>query len=72
MNEAMNCCVETCLNCYKICPTTAMNHCLVAGGKHVEPAHFRLMMGLCRNVQDVSALHADQYPAPQTRLPGVR
>jgi hypothetical protein len=28
-----------------------MNHCLEAGGKHVEPAHFRLMMAcaeICR------------------------
>jgi hypothetical protein len=28
-----------------------MNHCLETGGKHVEPAHFRLMMAcaeICR------------------------
>src|SRR3954468_6929561 len=51
MNEEMTRCVETCLSCYKTCLSTAMNHCLEAGGKHVEPAHFRLMMAcaeMCR------------------------
>ena len=51
LTEEMNHCIETCLNCYRTCLGTAMNHCLVAGGKHVEPAHFRLMMAcaeICR------------------------
>jgi hypothetical protein len=51
MTEEMNHCIEACLNCYRISLGTAMNHCLVAGGKHVEPAHFRLMMAcaeICR------------------------
>lgn len=49
--EDMNRCIESCLSCYKTCLSTAMNHCLEAGGKHVEPAHFRLMMAcaeICR------------------------
>ena len=51
MNEEMTLCIENCLSCYKTCLSTAMNHCLEAGGKHVEPAHFRLMMAcaeMCR------------------------
>ena len=51
MTAEMNNCIEDCLNCYRTCLGTAMNHCLVAGGKHVEPAHFRLMMAcaeICR------------------------
>jgi hypothetical protein len=51
MNEEMTRCIETCLGCYKTCVSTAMNHCLEVGGKHVEPAHFRLMMAcaeICR------------------------
>ena len=51
MNEQMTRCIETCLSCYKTCLATAMNHCLEAGGKHTEPAHFRLMMAcaeICR------------------------
>ncbi len=38
MNEATTRCIETCLSCYKACVSTAMNHCLEVGGKHVEPA----------------------------------
>jgi hypothetical protein len=44
-------CIETCLECYAKCLSTAMNHCLEAGGKHTEPRHFRLMMAcaeICR------------------------
>jgi hypothetical protein len=51
MNADMARCIETCLNCYKTCLSTAMNHCLEAGGKHTAPAHFRLMMAcaeICR------------------------
>jgi hypothetical protein len=51
LSEDVNRCVETCLSCHKICLSTAMNHCLEAGGQHVEPKHFRLMMAcaeICR------------------------
>src|SRR4051794_14963794 len=51
MSEQMSRCIETCLACYKTCLSTAMNHCLETGGKHVEPKHFRLMMAcaeICR------------------------
>jgi hypothetical protein len=38
-------------SCYQVCTGMAMTHCLELGGKHVEPAHFRLMMAcaeICR------------------------
>jgi hypothetical protein len=44
-------CIENCLRCYSICLPAAMNHCLELGGKHVERAHFTLMMAcaeICR------------------------
>ncbi|WP_102960376.1 four-helix bundle copper-binding protein [Mangrovicella endophytica] len=47
----MQACIDACLACYQTCLSMAMNHCLEAGGKHVEPAHFRLMMAcaeMCR------------------------
>lgn len=31
-----------------------MNHCLVMGGKHTEPAHFRLMLN-CAEICQTSA-----------------
>lgn len=51
MNPSMRACVEACLRCYSECLHAAMHHCLEAGGKHTEPAHFRLMMAcaeMCR------------------------
>jgi hypothetical protein len=51
ISEEMSRCIETCLGCYRMCLSTAMNVCLESGGKHVEPAHFRLMMAcaeICR------------------------
>jgi hypothetical protein len=47
----MQACIDACLKCYSVCLGMAMNHCLEAGGKHVEPRHFRLMMAcaeICR------------------------
>lgn len=42
-SSSMQQCIDDCLNCYRTCLQTAMNHCLEAGGKHTEPEHFRLM-----------------------------
>ncbi|MEN4920918.1 four-helix bundle copper-binding protein [Achromobacter spanius] len=47
----MESCIDSCLACYRQCVRTAMHHCLEAGGEHVAPHHFRLMMGcaeMCR------------------------
>lgn len=47
----MHACVEECLRCHTTCLSMATHHCLEAGGKHVEPAHFRLMLAcaeMCR------------------------
>jgi len=51
ITKEMNRCIEACLSCYRTCLGTAMNLCLETGGRHVEPAHFRLMMAcaeICR------------------------
>jgi hypothetical protein len=48
-------CVDECLDCYRICRQTAMNHCLESGGEHVAPDHFRLITccaELCRTAAD--------------------
>lgn len=37
-------CVEDCLRCHAVCLSTAMQHCLEAGGRHVEREHFSLMI----------------------------
>ena len=51
MSEDMRTCIDRCLSCYSTCLGSAMTHCLEAGGKHTEPAHFRLMLAcaeICR------------------------
>jgi hypothetical protein len=47
-------CIDNCLICYRICTSTAMNHCLETGGKHLEAMHFRLMLA-CAEVCRTSA-----------------
>lgn len=44
LSDDMNACIEACLSCQVACYGMAMNHCLDAGGRHVEPEHFRLMV----------------------------
>jgi hypothetical protein len=53
-NQAMQDCIEACSYCHQVCLQTAMNHCLEAGGRHVEPEHFRLMMS-CAEICQTSA-----------------
>ena len=64
ISEDMKRCIEICLNCYKTCLHTAMNHCLETGGKHVEPAHFRLMMAcaeICRTSAHFMLLNSPHH-----------
>ncbi|GMV68053.1 MAG: hypothetical protein AMXMBFR76_04920 [Pseudomonadota bacterium] len=44
MNAEFASCLEDCLDCHRTCLDHALNHCLEAGGAHVEPAHFRTML----------------------------
>ncbi len=47
----MQSCIEECLRCYSTCLGMLMNHCLEAGGKHMEPEHVRIMQAcaeMCR------------------------
>ncbi len=51
LSPEMQACVETCLRCHSTCLGMASHHCLEAGGKHVEPQYFRLMLAcaeMCR------------------------
>ena len=64
-SSSLDNCIKTCLECYQICLSTAMNHCLEMGGKHVEPSHFRLMINcaqICKTAAEFmlssSSLHA--------------
>lgn len=52
--HSMQDCIEACSQCHQVCLQTAMNHCLEAGGKHVEAEHFRLMLN-CAEICQASA-----------------
>jgi hypothetical protein len=65
LSQEMQNCIRECMRCYEVCKREAMNHCLEAGGKHLEPAHFRLMSScaeICRTAADLmlgnSPVHA--------------
>lgn len=47
-------CIEACTRCHQTCLQMALTHCLRLGGKHVEPAHFTLMMN-CAEICQASA-----------------
>jgi hypothetical protein len=50
----MRACIEECLRCHSTCLGMAMSHCLEAGGKHVAPEHFKLMMA-CAEICQTAA-----------------
>ncbi|MEQ1530484.1 MAG: four-helix bundle copper-binding protein [Methylococcales bacterium] len=53
-DSAMPDCIAACNHCHQVCLQTAMNHCLEAGGKHVQADHFRLMLN-CAELCQTSA-----------------
>ncbi len=52
--NAMQACITASSHCHQVCLHTSMNHCLEAGGKHVQPNHFRLLMN-CAEICQTSA-----------------
>jgi hypothetical protein len=59
-------CIDECLRCYQTCIGMAMSHCLERGGRHVEPAHFRLMIScaeICRASAHIMLTGTDVHKA---------
>ena len=63
-NHSLNAdqCLENCQRCYETCLRIAMNHCLVMGGKHVEPSHFSLMIACAKVCETSVALQLSGSP----------
>ncbi len=62
--------IDACLECQKTCLGMAMTHCLEAGGEHVRPQHFRLMIdcaAICATTADFM-LHKSQFHRELCRL----
>ena len=54
MSEPMQAAIKACLDCHSNCLQTAMNFCLEQGGRHVGPAHLRLILN-CAELCQTSA-----------------
>jgi len=55
MNPSMQECIDTCVNCHRVCLETFTQHCLKMGGAHVEQQHARLMLDciqICQTCAD--------------------
>ena len=66
MNADLQRCIEKCLDCYWICRHESSAHCLEAGGDHVKPEHFRLMMScaeICRAAADIMLIGSPHHEA---------
>jgi hypothetical protein len=64
LNPRAERCLEQCESCHAECLETAMHECLEMGGRHVEPAHFRLMMScaqLCQTTADFMLSHSPYH-----------
>lgn len=44
LTSEMRACIDDCLDCQVTCLSYAIGHCLEMGGRHTEPAHFKLML----------------------------
>ncbi len=60
----MRSCIDECLRCHTSCLGMTMNHCLEAGGKHVEPKHFKLMLAcaeICQTAANFMLIGTDHH-----------
>ena len=63
-------CMDVCSQCHQTCLHAAMQYALPAGGKHVDPDHFRLLMN-CAEICQTSAnfqLSDSVFCAPVCRV----
>ncbi len=49
-NRRMDGCVDSCIECYKVC-TETLPHCLELGGRHAEASHITLLLNCARICQ---------------------
>jgi uncharacterized membrane protein YccC len=64
LSHEMQSCIDECLSCYQVCLRSAMVHCLETGGKHTEPAHFRLISTcaeICRTAAHIMLQNSPQH-----------
>lgn len=60
----MQACIEDCQSCHVTCLSDAIGHCLEEGGRHTEPAHFKLMLDcaeICQTAANFMARGSDHH-----------
>lgn len=66
MRNDLQHCIRRCQQCHEVCLSTAMTHCLDAGGEYVEKDHFRLMMScaeICATSARLMLMESRWHPA---------
>ena len=64
LSSEMQQCIQNALDCHATCLHMLSNHCLEAGGKHVEPKHFKLMLDcaqICITSADFMLRQSDHH-----------
>jgi hypothetical protein len=64
LTDEIRSCIEECLRCQTICLSEAIGHCLEKGGRHTEPAHFKLMLDcaeICQTAANFMARGSDHH-----------
>lgn len=55
-------CIESCSACAQTCYSSLLNHCLEAGGQHIEPNHVRLMLDCVKVCETCASLQLSRSP----------
>jgi hypothetical protein len=64
LDKTLRTCIEKCMHCHQVCLQEASRHCLEAGGAHVAPHHYRLMMAcaeICRSSAAMMSIGVDEH-----------
>jgi hypothetical protein len=65
LSEEVRACIDACHACSTICLSDATGHCLEKGGRHTEPAHFRLVLDcadICATAARFMARNSEHHP----------
>jgi len=70
-SEQMLACIQNCQDCHRACLQT-LTYCMTQGGRHEEPEHLRLLLGLRGHLRHQRGVHVPRVAAPRAHLQSVR
>lgn len=62
LTAEMERCVRDCLECYRVCVDTAINHQLGVAARQMEPAHIRLLLSCAEICQTTATVVRSRSP----------